>query len=152
MHINMNGRSHKKHSGRTRDLLSSQPGVNGKGDADRTIDTDKFRENYDQIDWGRNRNAGGATDNQTACCEAEECCQSGCDCEAERQPAALQSGGADGNTVHAGIFDGGIGRFVRTEGESESNASQFRILSPLPKAKHSDTAPDCGQSPRKSCV
>jgi hypothetical protein len=53
MNINMSGRSHKKHSGRTRDLLSSQPGVNGKGDADRTTDNERYRSNYDEIDWCR---------------------------------------------------------------------------------------------------
>lgn len=60
MHLNMNTRrSHKKFSGRTRDLLSSQPGINGKGDANRTEKNENYRNNYDSIDWGKPSGTAG---------------------------------------------------------------------------------------------
>jgi hypothetical protein len=49
----------KKHSGRTRDLLSSQPGINGKGDKNRTENDEAYRKNYDEINWGPGCCGGG---------------------------------------------------------------------------------------------
>jgi hypothetical protein len=43
-----------KTSGRTRDLLSSHPGQNGKGSVDRTTDDEAYRNNYADIDWSGN--------------------------------------------------------------------------------------------------
>ena len=37
----------------TRDL--GLHGGNGKGDADRTTDNKKFQDNFDEIDWGRDK-------------------------------------------------------------------------------------------------
>lgn len=137
----------QRFSSRTRDLLSSQPGQNGKGSADRTTDDKAYRDGYDY--WKK--------------CEAEK--RSAAESAGEvQQSAALQSGGVAGNETFP--FSGAVEQCgsdgiqviegsrcfcdsepCRCEGELGYLEPAPRALPSVPAKKHSEGS-ECAGSPR----
>lgn len=143
----------QRFSSRTRDLLSSQPGQNGKGSADRTIDDESYRKNYDEICWNRpdcqcNR-CREARDIEFLNSErsAEEGTSGESCCDFHRRQT-LHSGGADGVTESDKCFC----ESIPCRCELEHNESAPGSLPAVPQAKHSEVA-ECGvRSPQRVTI
>lgn len=117
----------QRFSSRTRDLLSSQPGCNGKGDKSRVSDDKAYRERYDEINWNRDGLPPAA------------------------QPAATDNfpeGKVDGGV---GVIEGSQcfcdGDPCRCEGELGYLQPTPGVLSAVPKEKHCEGS-ECAGSPR----
>lgn len=143
-----------KHQGRRRDLLSSQPGVNGKGSADRTLNDEQYRKNWDEINWC---SAGGTNNEQ--CNASGESGASCSDSQAER-PAALFDCGAGADYTRPAARSAKESKDVSDSDSFPTNsrccggscgcAAGGDSVSPVPPSQNG--APDFGCSPRKSTV